>query len=123
MAQDEDKAESSEFQPTLTDTLYSVLKIPEHEGRTLATLLLLEEILTILLKSKALSSEELEGILDRVGERVRAGWENTKSKAYETINEKGYPQSYIDEIMDRYTKSTESTFSGIRERLINKPDQ
>ena len=123
MAEDENKAESGEFRPTLTDTLYSSLKLPENEGRAAAMLLLLEELLTVLVKSNALSGEELGAILDRVRERIRAGWENTRRGAYEAGKEKGYPQSYTDEIIDRFTKSAEGSLSGIRNRLTNKSSQ
>lgn len=125
MAKDKDKdnAEPGDFQPTLTDTLYSSLKLPEAEGRVLATLVLLEEVINVLVKNHAIGNEELGGILDRVGERLREGWENTRRETYKTAKERGYPQSYIDEIIDRFTKSAEEALSGIRKRIINDPDQ
>lgn len=122
MAEDEDNAESGEFQPTLTDELYSSLKLPEGEGQAVLMRILLEEILTALVKREALSSEELRDILDKAGERVSAGSERAKRNIYEGLKEKGYPQSYVEEIVDRSTKSAEGTLSSIRERVINKTD-
>lgn len=123
MAQDENKAESSEFRPTLTDTLYLSLQLPESEGRTVVIRLLLEEVLTTLIKRELLSTEELRSVLERTGKRVSAGWESTKQAAYEAAKEKGYPDSYVEEVVGRFIKSSEDTLSSIRERVINKSDQ
>lgn len=123
MAQDEDKTESSEFQPTLTDTLFSSLKLPENEGQVVLLRMLLEGVLNALIKREALSGEEVRVILDRAEERVGASSERAKRETYERLKDRGYPQSYVEEIVDRMTKSAESTLSGIRERVINKPDQ
>lgn len=126
MAQHDDNAESDEYQPTLTEVLYSSLKLPEDEGRILLLRILLEEILTALVKREVLNGEELRGILDRAEERVSAGSERAKQGIYEGLKEKGYAQSYVqsyvEEIVDRNTKSAEETLSNIRERVINKTD-
>lgn len=123
MAQNEDNAESSEYQPTLTDTLYSSLKLPESQGQAMLMRILLEEILTTLVKREALSGEELRGILERAGGRASAWGERAKQEIYQVAKEKGYPQSYVEEIIDRSTKSAEEALSSIRERIINKPNQ
>jgi hypothetical protein len=123
LAQDEDNVESGEFQPTLTDTLYSSLRLPESQGQAVLMRILLEEILAALVKRDVLRGEELSGILDRVGERVSTGSERAKREIYEGLKEKNYPQSYVKEIVDRSTKSAEETLSSIRERIINKPNQ
>jgi hypothetical protein len=123
MAEDENKAEPSEFRPTLTDALYSSLNLPEKDGQAAVVLFLLEEILTVLVKSNALSGEELDGMLDKVGERVRGASVHAKQEVDEARKEKGYPQSYLDEIMDRITNSAHGILSSIRKRVINKSDQ
>jgi hypothetical protein len=123
MAQDEEKAESGEFQPTLTDTLHSSLKLPESEGRVVLLLVLLDELFNDLIKREVLSSEEVGGILDRAGDRVRVAGERAKRESYEAGKGRNYPQSYVDELMDRRTVSAEKALSRIRERLANKPDQ
>lgn len=124
MGQDEDKAESSEFRPSLTDTLHSSLKLPENEGRVVLLLVLLDELFNDLIKREALSSEEVGGILDRAGDRVRVAGERAKREFYEAgKGRENYPQSYVDELMDRRTVSAEKALSRIRERLIDKSDQ
>ena len=122
MEQDEDNAEPGEFQPTLTDTLYSSLMLPEEGGRAVLVRILLEEILTALVQREALSDEELRGILDKAGERVDSWSGRAKQEISEELKEKGYPQSYVEEIVDRRTKSAKKTLSNIRERVINKSD-
>ncbi|MGA9994798.1 MAG: hypothetical protein WBP93_05245 [Pyrinomonadaceae bacterium] len=122
MAQDEDNAQSGEFHPTLTDTLYSSLELPEDRGQAMLIRILFEELLTALVKREALRDEELKSILDRAGERVSTWGKRAKQDIYQAMKEKGYPPSYVDEIIDRSTKSAEETLSSIRERIINKTD-
>lgn len=127
MTQDEGNAESGEYQPTLTDTLYSALGLPEGEGRAMLMRILFEELITTLVQHKVLSGEELGAILNRTEERISVWSNRSKQDIYKGLEEKGHPQSYVeshvDEIVGRSAQSAEKTLSSIRERLINKRDQ
>jgi hypothetical protein len=101
-----------EKEPSLVDTLYDKLGLPETLGYNLGNTHILRELSMELLKSGVISRDQLEGVLGR----AEAAIDDIIQETYEIPGEVADPE-LVAECSKRTSEAAHARVTRIRERL------